>query len=551
MQMSASVSIGGYLIQRLRELGVGHVFGVPGDFILKFYDMLAHSDLQIVNTCDEQGAGFAADAYARLRGLGVVCVTWGVGGLKVVNTTAQAYAERSPVVVISGGPGLEERQKRKLLHHRVRRFDTQKKIFEQVTAASTVLDNPYTALQEIDRVLEAVAQDKRPVYIELPRDMVSADATRYRAPPRRRHDSDPESLRHGLQDAVSTINAAKRPVMLVDVEIHRFGLLDEVTQLAGKTGIPVAATLLGKSAIDEREPFYLGVYQGAIGSPEVRERVESSDCVLMLGTVITDINLGIYTAQLDQARCIHAASEKLSVGYRVYENVRLSDFIRGLIASGIVRRDLPKIPRRERAVSDEWDGKERITVEWLFDRLDAYVTDNTIVIADPGDALFAAENLQTHSCDFLSPAYYTSMGFAVPGAIGAQLADPKLRPLVLVGDGAFQMTGMELSTAVRFGLNPTVIVLNNGGYVTERYQLDGPFNDILRWDYSRLPEVLGSGRGFVVETREQLDQALNDAARYTESFCLLDVRLDPLDASRALRRLATGLAKVGKLPSGG
>src|SRR5215470_7981271 len=160
-----------YLIERLHALGVRHVFGVPGDYVLGLLRELDKSALQVVNTCDEQGAGFAADAYARVRGLGAVCVTYCVGGLKVANTTAEAFAEQSPVVVISGAPGTNERAKNPLLHHKVRDFDTQLKVFEQLTVAATVLDDAQTACGEIDRVLAAAVRQRRPVYIELPRDM--------------------------------------------------------------------------------------------------------------------------------------------------------------------------------------------------------------------------------------------------------------------------------------------------------------------------------------------------------------------------------------------
>src|SRR5438876_49618 len=171
--MKTSLSIGEYLIQRLYAHGVRHVFGIPGDYVLGFYDLLSRSKLRLINTCDEQGAGFAADAYARVRGLGAVCVTYCVGGLKVANTTAEAFAEKSPVVVISGAPGIRERDKNPLLHHKVREFDTQKKVFEQLTVASTILSDPQTALQEIDGVLHAAQRYKRRVYIELPRDLVA------------------------------------------------------------------------------------------------------------------------------------------------------------------------------------------------------------------------------------------------------------------------------------------------------------------------------------------------------------------------------------------
>jgi indolepyruvate decarboxylase len=185
-----------------------------------------------------------------------------------------------------------------------------------------------------------------------------------------------------------------------------------------------------------------------------------------------------------------------------------------------------------------------VTVAQLFARIAAFLGPDVAVIADPGDAMFAAGDLVTyHAADFFAPAYYCSLGYAVPAAIGAQLANPQLRPLVLVGDGAFQMTGLELSTAARFGLNPIVVVLNNGCYVTERFILDGPFNDITPWNYHRLPDVLGSGRGFVVETVEHLDAALAAARAHTQGFCLLDVRLDPRDISPALRRLTERLAQ--------
>src|SRR5216684_193452 len=170
--MRTPPGIGDYLIQRLYDLGVRHVFGIPGDYVLGFYDLLHRSPLRIINTCDEQGAGFAADAYARMRGLGAVCITYCVGGLKVANTTAEAFAEKSPVVVISGAPGVKEREKNPLLHHKVREFDTQKKVFDQLTIASAVLSDPPTAFQEIDRVLHAALRYKRPVYLELPRDQV-------------------------------------------------------------------------------------------------------------------------------------------------------------------------------------------------------------------------------------------------------------------------------------------------------------------------------------------------------------------------------------------
>jgi indolepyruvate decarboxylase len=124
------------------------------------------------------------------------------------------------------------------------------------------------------------------------------------------------------------------------------------------------------------------------------------------------------------------------------------------------------------------------------------------------------------------------------------MANPSARILVVVGDGAFQMTGMELSTIARHGLNPIVVILNNHGYTTERFLLEGPFNEIHNWAYHRIPEVLGTGLGLEIRTIKELDSALSKAFANTASFSLLNVHLDPYDRSPALERLANRLSKL-------
>ena len=545
--METSQGIGTYLIQRLHAYGVRHVFGVPGDYVLGFFQQLVESPLQVVNTCDEQGAGFAADAYARVHGLGVVCITYCVGGLKVANTTAQAFAEKSPVVVISGAPGTNERVKNPLLHHKVRDFDTQLKVFEQLTIASTVLHDPETAFREIDRVLAAALRYKRPVYIEIPRDMVSAPGLVSHRPPEMQDVSDPDALSEAIREATDMINRARQPVIIAGIELHRFGLREVLLQLIEKTNIPVAAMLLSKSVIGERHPRYLGVYEGALGYEDVRAYVEASDCLILLGAIMSDMDLGMYTANLDQGRSISVTSEKTSIRHHVYEGILLEDFLQRLSIANITLRETGPIPHPVMPAAFSPVPGQKVTVQRVFQRLNAFLDDRTVVIAEPGDSLFGSSDLFIHGhTEFLSPAYYTSMGFAVPACIGAQLANPQRRPLVIVGDGGFQMTGMELSTAVRFNLNPIVVVLNNYGYGTERPMLDGPFNDILPWQFSRIPEILGSGKGFSVETEEQLDAALEAARAYADGFCILDIHLAPHDISPALQRMTSMLGKQVK-----
>jgi indolepyruvate decarboxylase len=544
LAMKTGPTIGEYIIRRLVDYRVRHVFGIPGDYVLGFYDLLQNSTIKVVGTTTEAAAGFAADAYARVNGMGALCVTYCVGGLNVTNSIAGAYAEKSPVVVLTGSPGLRERHNDPLLHHKVRTFTTQKDIFEKITCASIVVENPDTAFDDIDQVLDACWRQKRPVYIELPRDMVDVrPPSRLRSLPASPPGSNPQALAEAVGEAVRLLNGARKPVILADVEIHRFALQKLLLRLLEKTNFPVAATILGKSVISELHPNYLGIYEGALGREEVTRAVEGADCLLMLGTFLTDINLGIFTAQLDRGRTIEATSEKIQIRHHAYKDVELKDFLEKLVSAKLrkrAKRARPKVPM-PRAVKS--NNQIPITVSRLFGALNERLDDNMVVSSDVGDSLFGSADLVIHrNTEFLAPAYYTSMGFAVPAAIGAQCAQPRLRPIVLVGDGAFQMTGLEVSTAVAQKLNPIVIVLNNHGYTTERFIKEGPYNDIVEWNYHRIPDIIGAGHGFLIHTVRDFERAWDEAIAHRKSFSVLNVLLDKLDHSAALERLGKRLA---------
>ena len=533
-------TIGEYLLRKLENYGIEHIFGIPGDYVLRFYKLIEQSPIQHVGMTREDAAGYAADAYARTRGMGAVCVTYCVGGLSTVNAVAGAYAEKSPVIVISGSPGIKERGNDALLHHKVRDFHTQQRIYDEITVATALLDEPFTAFNEIDRVLDAVYRYKRPGYIEIPRDMVDVRGTLYQGPSTGGHVSDPEVLDAAVEDACNFINKSKKPVILAGVELHRFGYQDKLIKLVEEKRIPVVATLLGKSVIPESHPLYLGIYEGAMGRKEVREFVEDSDCVIILGAFMTDVNLGIYTANLDRARSIYATSEKIAVRYHTYEDVMFDDFIDGINSSKLRKRRKPNLgwalPDTEPFA---FEPNAPLTVGRLFQHVNEFISDELTVIADVGDSLFGAVELRIHQhTNFISPAYYTSMGFAVPASVGAQFSMPDTRCLVIVGDGAFQMTGTELSTTVRHGFNPIILVLNNHGYGTERHLLEGAFNDIGCWNYSGMPSLFGTGRGFHVRTEGEFDEAIKAALAETRHFTLIEAELEKLDTSPALARLA-------------
>ena len=576
-------SIGEYLIDKLYDYGIRHIFGIPGDYILGFYQQLAQSNkIKIINTCDEQGAGFAADAYARINGLGVVCVTYCVGGLKVVNSTAQAFAEKSPVVIISGAPGINERLKNPLLHHKVKDFDTQRKIFKHITIDSIILDNIQTAAQDIDRVLSSAIRYKKPVYIEIPRDMILQSIIVYPPPSpqikpywennndqylnsetkqqTRENNIDSDSVNEALNEALTMISSSKKPVIVAGVEIQRFKLQQKLLYLIDKTNIPFVTTVLSKSVLSENHPLFLGLYEGVMGFELVRQYVESSDCLILLGAPMIETDFSITPTPITQSHSIYLTSENILIKHHRYDNINFLDFLDALIDSISIKRS-PDIAALEiinnknnihslrKKVEDFHIIKDqKITIKHLFERLNFSITDNTIIIADVGDSLYGSLDLNIHKqTEFLSSAYYLSMGFAIPAIIGAKLANPDLRPIAIVGDGAFQMTGMEMSTIARFNLNPIIIVLNNNGYKTERLLIDGSFNDILPWNYSLIPNMLGKGKGFIIETEGQLDDALNSIEEvFSQELCILDVRLGIDDISNALQRLTNILSK--KIP---
>ena len=534
------MKLGSHLFECLHQLGVEHVFGLPGDFALTLFEVLEESPLQPVIMTHEPSVGFAADAYARLRGLGVALVTYGVGALNMVNAVGQAYAEKSPVIVLSGGPGVGERQAHPLLHHRVRSFETHQKVYQEVTVYSAILDDPRTADRELHRALDLVRTYKRPVYLEIPRDLVHAEIDPHHTLPRRLK-SDPEALAEALEETQALLQQARKPAILAGVEVHRFDLQDELVSLAARSGLPVASTMLGKSAYPEDLPQYMGLFVGGLTNRAVEQYVESSDCLLMLGVFLSDMNLGFFTADLLPDRTIDATSERLTIKHHQYPNVHLVDFLRELAQLDLPHRNWD-YPRPDPLPEPDPTGP--ITVANLIHEINDWVDDDTTIVADVGDCLFAGAAIRTkRRSAFVSPAYYLSMGFGVPGAIAAKIADSGRRTLCLVGDGAFQMTGWELLTARKLGLPVIVVVMNNAEYATLKFSLpqDSEFLHIPPLDYAEVAQVLG-GQGYRATTAAEFRAALADASTQPE-FSIIDVPLDPRDASPVLQNLAEEIRK--------
>jgi indolepyruvate decarboxylase len=541
-----TMPLGEFLFEYLYHRGVRHSFGVPGDFALPTFTWLEKSKIQSITMTHEPAAGFAADAYSRINGIGLVCVTYCVGGLNVLNAIAGAYAEKSPVVVVSGAPGRKDREKDPLLHHKVKTFETQRRVYDEVTVASTVLLDEERAASEIVRCVEACLRYKRPVYIEVPHDMVDRDIPVTNISSRVPERSDPHTLAAALEETLALIRASKKPVILAGVELARYRSAGLVLRMAERMNIPIAADLLSKSAIPENHRLYIGVYGGAMSSDEhVRKYVESADLVLMLGTFITDMSMGFYTAKLDRHRTVLATTERVNVQYHRYDSIQFRDFLESLTTAKIEPKHFKHpnphavpLPLKKNERSDP------LKMADVFRILSLHLDEHCCVVADIGDALFGAVGIRSaKQAQFIAPAYYMSMGFAVPGGIGVALAAKKLRPYVIVGDGAFQMTGVEISTAVRLGLNPIIIVLNNDGYGTMRQIRKGGFNTITQWNYGKICELVQGGRGVTASTKGDFDRALTRAQK-SDGVHVIELRISRNDVSDQLARIAREVRKV-------
>ncbi len=537
------MNVSEFLVDRIENLGVKHIFGVPGDYVLKLYNLFSESKkLEVVNTTDEAHAGFAADAYGRVHGAGCVMVTYNVGALKIANAVACAYAERSPLIVISGSPGMNERQEGMLLHHMVGAFESQKEVFERWTCDQAVLTDPTTAGYQIDKVLQSMMAYKQPIYIELPRDVaeqnISYDVYVQETPSAPKSDTD--SLEECLQEVYGLIQEAENPVILAGVELSRFGLGKNLAMFAEATNIPVATTLLSKSVVNEQNSFFAGVYMGSASQEYTKKLVEESDCLIMLGVMLTDMTLAFKPAVFKKKQTINVCVESTDICNHSYKNVKFDDFCDAFLRLRPTPKRKIELPQNRKQTFSQETGKKLKTARF-FQKIDSILNDGMAVCVDVGDVMFGAADLTMHhSNHFICDAFYTSMGFSIPAALGVQTAFPKVRPIVLIGDGAFQMCFSEISTIANRGLNPIIFVLNNGGYSTERFLIDGPFNDINNWNYHKVGEIFGNCEGTVVHTEDELENAVKLAIQ-SKKVSVINVVVDKNDVSEPLLRMTAHL----------
>jgi indolepyruvate decarboxylase len=536
-----ATSVAESLIDALRAHGATEVFGIPGDFALPFFDALERSGKLPLHTLShEPSTAFAADASARIRGgLGVVAATYGAGALNLVNAVAAAYAEKSPLVVVSGAPGTRERSSGLLLHHQARTLDSQSLIYREITCAQARLDDPARAPEQIARVLAAAREVSRPVYIEIPRDVSDLPCGPVQAAVPRAGDG--AAIAECARQVAARLAAAARPVLMVGVEVRRFGLESRVAALARRLGLPVVTSFMGRGLLAGTDAPLAGTYLGAAGDARVTELVEGSDALLMLGVIVCDTNFGVSARRVDLARAMHAFDGRVALGSEAHASIPLGKLVEELLRIAPARAVMRPAEREAPPRGLVADATPLAPIDIATGLNDLMRRHGPFpVAADVGDSLFVAMDLVP--TDYVAPGYYAGMGFGVPAALGLQAATSR-RPIAIVGDGAFQMTGLELGHCRRHGWDPIVVVLDNGGWgMISAFRPHARYADLGEWDFASIARSLG-GRGTRVATRAELARALEEAARERGRFHLIHAKVAPGALSERMQRFAGAVSR--------
>ena len=555
--MKSQYTVSTYLLDRLSELGIEHIFGVPGDYNLAFLDdVLAHEKLEWVGNCNELNAAYAADGYARIKGIAALITTFGVGELSAINGVAGSYAENVPIIKITGTPPTTVMENGALVHHTLGdgKFDHFSYMYREITVAQTDLTAEHAA-EEIDRVLRACWDEKRPVHINLPIDVYNKPINKPTEPILHKPVvSNKETLDKMLLHATSIINSAKKPVILADFEVNRFHVEEYLHQFVEKTGFPIATLSMGKGIFPEKHPQFIGIYTGDVSSPYLRKRIDESDCIISIGVKLTDTITGGFTQGFTKEQVIEIHPYTVKIIDKKYGPVIMQDVLQHL-SDSIEHRseevlEIKPFISESSLFTEEFTPKKQIVTQKRFwQQMYHFLRENDILIVEQGTPFFGSAAIPLPSnTTYVAQPLWGSIGYTLPALLGTQLADLSRRNILIIGDGSFQVTAQELSTILRQNLKPIIFLINNNGYTVERaiHGQNQPYNDIQIWDYTKLANVFGSEekcQTFKVKNEIELAEVLMDITLNKNQLIFIEVVMNQGDQPELLAKLGERFGK--------
>lgn len=542
--------VGQYLMDAVHEAGVNKIFGVPGDFNLAFLDdIVSHEGVEWVGTTNELNGAYTADGYARMNGLGVLVTTFGVGELSAVNGIAGSYAERVPVIAITGAPTRAVEKAGKYVHHSLGegRFDSYRHMFEPITTAQAYI-TPENATTEIPRVINAALQERRPVHIHLPIDVAMSDIEVEQ--PFKVENAPQQDVSQYIDMVADQLRSAQQPLIIAGHEINSFHLHDELEQFVNKMNIPVVQLSLGKGAFNEENPHYMGIYDGEIAKDDIKDYVNHSDAILNIGAKLTDSATAGFSYQFD-------INDVVMINHRLFKlndtsdtEIALPEFLEAL--STIDYTNKHSFPSYQQPKSGDYElTDDTLTQDIYFKMMQDFIGGNDVLIAEQGSSFFGAYSLALpKNMSFIGQPLWGSIGYTLPATLGSQLANPHRRHILLIGDGSFQLTVQELSTMIRQDIKPVIFLINNDGYTVERliHGMEEPYNDINMWDYKALPNVFGGDSVKVhdVKTSKDLKAIFDEINEDQEHMHFTEVTMKWDDAPQTLRDISKAFANQNK-----
>ena len=480
-----------HVLRRLKRLGIKDVFGVPGDYSFGISDAICQDpELRWIGSSNELNAAFAADGYARIKGFAALATTFGVGELAALSGIAGSYTEHLPVFHLVGMPSLKTQRQHRIVHHTLGtgEFDLFVKMTQPAVCASAIL-TPENAAAEMERLVAAAVSHRRPVYLAIPADCANAPLPEPgTVAPTPARSSNPATLEEAVKAMAEKLAGAKTAAILAGYLILRLGLSSEALALVEATGLPFATMLMDKTALDETHPQYLGIYDGRLMNPEIREFIEGCDCILNLGALWSDFNTGAYTANLNPAKVIEIRHHYVRVGHAVYPHVEFRDALAAL-ARKVSKKNVPA-PRVHGLGEPQGSPGDRITPDYLYPRWEKFFKPDDLVIAETGTVSMGLGFARMPKGSvFLNQTLWASMGWGTPAAFGAAVAAPGRRTVLITGEGSHQFTVQEISQLCRYGLKPIIFCLNNQGYTIERLLCQDPHELLQRDRPMELPAV--------------------------------------------------------------